>query len=325
MAVAIEDAGFEIRDQIMWLFASGMPKSLNIAKAIEETSGVNLSRFGSWLREQRMSKGLGSNALSIHFSKSGKVSGIIRCWETGYGTPTPAQFNKLCKLMGLDEHQIPETVLKVIGHKKDTASAKHFVPTADHSKRIKVPIHEYQNPLAQKWEGWGSNISPAHEPICMARKPLDGNTITANVLKHGVGGLNVDGCKFSTGKKDRLPSNVMTDGSDDVSEDFALFGKSNPVKFFYAAKVKQEERQLYLPDGVINNHPTLKPLSLCRYLTRLVTPKEGIVLDPFMGSGTMGIASLEQGFSYVGIELEKGYFDIAHKRLENCAAESNCK
>lgn len=327
MACAIEDAGFEIRDQIIWLFSDGMPKSLNIAKAIEQTSGVDLSRFGSWLREQRKLKGLGSNALSVHFSKSGKESGVIRCWETGYGTPTPAQFNKLCKLMELDEHQIPEVVLKIIGYKKDSASAKHFVPNADHSKRIKVPIHEYQNEIAKQWEGWGSNISPAHEPICMARKPLDGNTITANVLKHGVGGVNVEGCKFSTGKTDRLPSNVITDGSDEVAEDFALFGKNNPVKYYYAAKVTTQERQLYLPAGMENNHPTLKPLELCRYLTRLVTPKGGVVLDPFMGSGSMGIASLEQGFGYVGVELKKSYFDIAETRLGMCAELSaeNCK
>ncbi len=315
-ACAIEDAGFEIRDQLMWLYAdSAMNKSLNIAKAIDETSGVDLSQFGPWLREQRKQRGIASNDLSVHFSKSGGVSGVVRNWETGYGTPTPEQFNKLCRLLGLATAQVPETVLKVVGFKQGSSSASHFTPTADHSQRVKVPILEYQTELAKKWDGWGSNVSPAHEPICMARKPLDGNTITANVLKHGVGGLNLGGCKVSTGSKDRLPSNVIHDGSDQVLLHFGKAGEPNPSKFFYASKVGTNERNLYLPDGMVNNHPALKPISLCRYLTKLVTPSGGTVLDPFMGSGSMGIGAMHEGFNYVGIELQKDYFDLSQIRL----------
>jgi len=256
------------------------------------------------------------------------VSGIVRNWETGYGTPTPAQFNKLLTLLGLDEHQVPETVLKVVGLKEGTASASHFVPTADHTQRVKLPIIEYQNELAKQWAGWGSNVSPAHEPICMARKPLDGNTITANVLKHGVGGVNVAGCTFSCGEKTRSPSNVLHDGSDEVSQSLSSPSMSDPSKYFYAAKVTGRERQLYLPEGVENKHPTLKPISLCRYLTKLVTPLGGVVLDPFSGSGSMGIGALLEGFSYIGVEIEKSYYETAHTRLSNCAAEvsrSRCK
>ncbi len=215
---------------------------------------------------------------------------------------------------------MPETILKVVGYKEGSSSASHFTPTADHSQRIKVPILEYQTELAKKWDGWGSNVSPAHEPICMARKPLDGNTITANVIKHGVGGLNLGDCKVSNGSKDRLPANVIHDGSDQVLVHFAKAGEPNPSKFFYASKVGTNERNLYLRDGMVNNHPALKPISLCRYLTKLVTPSGGTVLDPFMGSGSMGIGALHEGFSYVGIELQKDYFDMSQIRLSSIPA-----
>lgn len=107
-ACAVEDAGFEIRDQLMWLYAdSAMNKSLNIAKAIDETSGVDLSQFGPWLREQRKQRGIASNDLSVHFSKSGGVSGVVRNWETGYGTPTPEQLEAMPCLLGLATAQVP--------------------------------------------------------------------------------------------------------------------------------------------------------------------------------------------------------------------------
>lgn len=315
MACAIEDANFEIRDQLMWLFATGLSKSLNIAKAIDETSGVDLAGMRLWIKFRRKELGLSSNEISVHFSKTGKISGTVRCWENGYGTPTPEQFNKLCDILKSPEKKIPEAKLKIIGYKKHTASANYFTPNADHSVRVQVPILEYQHPLAKEWSGWGSNVSPAHEPICMARKPLDGNTITSNVIKHGVGGLNIEGCKLESGK---LPSNVLlTDVDDELLEDFSYFGVNNPIKFFYNAKASQKERNLYVPEGMDNNHPCLKPLELMRYLTRLVTPKGGTVLDPFMGSGTCGLAAREQGFRYVGIELMKEYFDVAEARLKN--------
>ena len=209
MAVAIEDAGFEIRDQLMWLYGTGFPKSLNLG------------------------------------------------------------------------------------------------------------------------DGWGTALKPAHEPIVMARKLIEG-TNKNNKEKYGTGGINIDGCRIegdtnlktrvrkagsefgqNSGwndhknvdtiydpSKGRFPANVIHDG---LKEDWA--------RYFYCPKVSKSER------GEGNSHPTVKPIALMRYLCRLVTPKGGTVIDPFMGSGSTGIACKEEGFEFIGIEREKEYFQIAEKRI----------
>ena len=236
MAAAIEDAGFEIRDQIMWLYGSGFPKSLNLG------------------------------------------------------------------------------------------------------------------------DGWGTALKPAHEPIVMARKFIEG-TNKNNREKYGTGGINIDGCRIegdtnlktrvrkagsefgqNSGwndhknidtiydpSKGRFPANVMHDG---LQEDWA--------RYFYCPKVSREERDRGLSglkDGTAvrwnkagkwtndttpakNDHPTVKPQELMKYLCRLVTPKGGTVLDPFMGSGSTGMAAKDEGFEFIGIEREKEYFEIAEKRIQ---------
>ncbi|MFN9291945.1 MAG: DNA methyltransferase, partial [Planctomyces sp.] len=166
---------------------------------------------------------------------------------------------------------------------------------------------------ARQWQGWGTALKPALEPITVARKPLCG-TVAENVLQHGTGGLNVDGCRVGTdggtkavnhAKKEdgrlqrwdegyrggrneieqinagRWPANLIHDGSEEV---VALLGEA--ARFFYCAKASKKDR------GEGNNHPTVKPTDLMRYLCRLVTPPNGIVLDPFMGSGSTAVASI---------------------------------
>jgi site-specific DNA-methyltransferase (adenine-specific) len=225
MTVAIEDAGFEIRDQIMWIYSSGFPKSHNIGKKVE-----------------------------------------------GY-------------------------------------------------------------------EGWGTALKPAHEPICMARKPLSEKSIADNVLKHGTGGINIDDSRIEYTEEDkqkinfdrarvrpnqeeyfgnelgynyftnedvkeynikgRFPANIMF--NDDTDE--------NWKKFFFCPKSSKKEK------GNFNNHPTVKPIKLMEYLITLVTPKGGIVMDCFMGSGSTGVAAKNLGFSFIGVEREQEYFDIGQQRI----------
>lgn len=206
----------------------------------------------------------------------------------------------------------------------------------------------------------------------MARKPLNG-TLVDNVLKHGVGGINVDGCRigdnagwsYPNGRggrgwhgigslgnnlsepmeatKGRYPANLIHDGSDSVLECFpetkastSRRGKrsgesagclgeytgqddvvmghddncSSASRFFYCAKASKKDR------GEGNNHPTVKPQALMRYLCRLITPPNGTVLDPFAGSGSTLMAAKEEGFGAIGIELNEEYFEIAKKRIE---------
>jgi site-specific DNA-methyltransferase (adenine-specific) len=257
MAVAIEDSGFEIRDQIMWLYGSGFPKSLNIGKAVDKKQGNDRVAVGERTRN-------------------------VKPFDDDNGW-------------------------------NSNNTSGNYIYTKGNTE----------------WEGWGTAIKPAHEPIVMARKPLSEKSIVDNVLKHGTGGINIDGCRISlegetppsgsakrvyknnqytedktygdnktTPESGRFPANVMHDG---LQEDWA--------RYFYCPKTSKSER------GENNNHPTVKPQKLMKYLCRLVTPKDGTVLDPFMGSGSTGMAAKDEGFDFIGIEQEKEYFEIADSRI----------
>lgn len=310
MAVAIEDAGFEIRDQIMWIYGSGFPKSLNIGKGVD--------------------KKLGNKREVVKTIERGDVQTAI---DKGVGyTADPANKNNKA----------------VFGYGTETVTKGN-----------------------SEWEGWGTALKPAHEPIVMARKSIE-STIVDNVLKHGTGGINIDGCRVeldgekppsgsakrvyknneyteekiygdnkTTPETGRFPANVMHDG---LQEEWA--------RYFYCPKVSSAERNRGLEnfepkpmawgnqakaelkrgnldfvgsgDGTkhnkvamrVNTHPTVKPQELMKYLCRLVTPKGGTVLDPFMGSGSTGMAAKDEGFEFIGIEKEKEYFEIAEARIK---------
>jgi len=254
------------------------------------------------------------------------------------------------------------------------------------SLNIGKAIDKIQSQEAKQYEGYGTALKPAFEPAILCRKPLDG-TVAHNVLKHGVGGLNIDGCridnqddksdkrgtsrkmhtvgiwsnkktkieKAGNGFNGRWPSNVII--SEEVAEDLKKYGKktngalkrfagdfnshgvvnmTSGVKsrihsrayestngfvsrYFYCAKASRQEREQGL-DGHgsrVNIHPTVKPIDLMRYLCRLITPRNGIILDPFLGSGSTGIAAGLEGFDFVGIEREEEYFEIAKARIEH--------
>jgi site-specific DNA-methyltransferase (adenine-specific) len=280
MAVRIEDAGFEIRDMIAWVYGSGFPKSLDVSKAIDKAAG-----------NQR-------------------------------GT-TP------------DIRNGPNT--------KPTKGDKYSGGYEGQSNTDAGPVSED----AARWQGWGTALKPALEPITVARKPLAG-TVAANVLAHGAGALNIDGCRVpgestmrTTGKvlsskgaaggawsaqshelsaRDevmatgselgRWPANLIHDGSDEVVALFPTEKRQSAARFFYAPKASKRDR------GEGNTHPTVKPTDLMAYLCRLVTPPGGIVLDPFMGSGSTGKAAMREGFRFIGCELDAGYFEIAKARIK---------
>jgi site-specific DNA-methyltransferase (adenine-specific) len=145
------------------------------------------------------------------------------------------------------------------------------------------------------FEGWATALKPAHEPIVLARKPFK-CSVSDNVLEHGTGAINIDGCRIG----ERYPANFIHDG---LEEEWS--------KYFYCAKASKKDREDY------NNHPTVKPTELMRYLVRLVTPKDGTVLDPFMGSGSTAKACVLENKSFIGIELSEDYLNIAKSRIEN--------
>lgn len=222
-----------------------------------------------------------------------------------------------------------------------------------------------------EWEGWGTALKPAWEPIIVARKPLEG-TVAENVQEWGVGAINIDGCRVrvdgndsnarknkaggceyfmngdkrqnapwgipESGSAGRWPANLIHDGSDEVVGLFpatksgklneghkqgqGMMGKiggdtilrdyggdsGSAARFFYCAKASKADR-----DG--STHPTMKPTALMQYLCRLVTPPGGVILDPFAGSGSTGKAAKIEVFNYILIEKESVYVEISRKRL----------
>lgn len=311
MAVNIEDAGFEIRDMIAWVYGSGFPKSMDISKAIDKSAGAVREVVGQ--RDDILKK----QAKDL---RDGKRK-ILESFDAG-------------------------------SNERNNGF-----------KTVNADITEPATDNAKKWDGWGTALKPALEPITVARKPLSEKTIVANVLKHGTGGLNIDGCRIESngdnldgGSKDtkqmgRFPANFIHDGSDEVTELFPLTNKqavsktdnksgwqssyvggevSKPkervlylddqnggsaARFFYCAKVSKKERNEGLTNTT-NTHPTVKPIALMRNLVKLVTPKNGTVLDPFMGSGTTGKSALQEGMNFIGIELDDKYFQLAKERIE---------
>jgi DNA modification methylase len=257
LACAIEDAGFEVRDMLSWLYGSGFPKSHDVAKEIDKRGGVWRGQVTRALPNQSVAKG-------VEYER---------------------------------------------------------VPKGD-------PISED----ARAWEGWGTALKPACEPMVLARKPLSEKTIVANVLKWGTGALNIDACRIeaekltgwggsaggtgeftcSPGGKDgeprpvqgRWPANVVHDGSDGVLDAFP----SEEWRFFYNAKADVDDR-------AGSGHPTVKPVDLMRWCVRLITPKAGRVLDPFAGSGSTGEAAWREGFDCMLIEREERFVTDINRRI----------
>lgn len=184
-----------------------------------------------------------------------------------------------------------------------------------------------------QWQGWGTALKPAQEPIVLARKPIEG-TNAENVLAHGTGGLNIDACRIDSDGQRRWPANVVHDGSAEVAEIFpasegghwsgetpSMVGKQRPagierfdsgggsaLRFFFTTKADADDR-------LGSKHPTIKPIDLLQWLVRLVTPPGGTVLDPFAGTGTTAEAAYHLGFSTILIEREDEYVADIDRRM----------
>jgi len=352
--MALENSGFEVRDVVSHLFGQGFPKSLDISKAIDKMQGSE--------RE-----------IVLTIKKTPSATKCNEGWERPWAQG--------------------KTTMDITA------------PATDEAKQ---------------WDGWGTALKPAVEFWFLIRKPIEEKSVALNVLKHGTGGINIDGSRIGTEEKlqagrginktdynspsgyktsnrapyiqatqGRFPSNLVLSHDAECKEDQCtdecavkllndqsgpcktgeltgqprvenkVFGKAGSTlgkpryyqpdlptgasRFFYCAKISSGERNAGLDtftqlkkrsdarpnspdlsgkfpdhDGrerAGNHHPTVKPIKLMRYLTRLITPSNGIVLDPFMGSGTTGVASLKEGFGFIGIEKEAEYFEICKARI----------
>ena len=334
LAVAIEDAGFEIRDSIAWMYGSGFPKSMDVSKAIDKAAGAE--------RTERLAPKAGhenfvgrDNMRALREGTMAQEGGFARPWMSDPAAVERAHWD--------------------------------YAPAT---------------PEAAEWEGWGTALKPAFEPIVVARKPLIG-TVAQNVLTHGTGALNIDGCRVEsdrgeqsytvtrwkpgatlnreggTWKRDdadaptvsgtlpsgRWPANVILDehaaAELDAQTGILTSGKMMPThtvasrntygqdaeggfttmetygdtggasRFFYCAKAGKKERPVV--DGV--SHATVKPLTLMRYLVRLVTPPGGTVMDHFAGSGTTIEAAILEGFPSIAIEDDETHIPLIEFRI----------
>jgi DNA modification methylase len=332
LASGLEDAGFEIRDCLLWIYGSGFPKGLNVSKAIDTAAGAKRNVIGSYVVR-------GTAAQGKHKGRAAAAA---------------------------DE-----------GH----------APWA----RLKVDITEPFTDPAREWEGWGTALKPAVEPIVMARKPLIG-TVVENVQRYGTGAINIDATRVGIDERfdnpggissvngvsrmrfsniegntvnGRWPANVLLDEEAaamldeqsgeskspwpylQVSQVVGLYGaekhhdrlsthhgdSGGASRFFYVAKASTAERNFGL-DGLAtevavtgalrdvgqeskpkaNTHPTVKPIALMAYLIRMVARKGSVILDPFMGSGTTAVAAIQEGVAWIGCERETEYVKIIQAR-----------
>ena len=252
MASAIEDAGFEVRDQLMWIYGNGFPKSHDLGKDIDKLIGNEREIIGS---KKNHKKGM-------KFRYKNDKGGWIK--------------------------------------------NKEYLITKGNSK----------------WEGWGTGLRPAHEPIVMARKPISDKSIAKNILNYGTGGINIEGCKLKIdahSTKVKWPTNILIE--EETCKDFN--------KYLYCPKANKSDKEEGLnklkmnlssrneeSNSFINTHPTIKPTPLMQHLVRLVTPQGGICLDPFGGSGSTAKACIKEDIRFILIEKDKEYHEIAKARIE---------
>lgn len=352
MTLSIRFAGFDIRDGIAWLYGSGFPKSLDVSKAIDQAGGLSPVEQARALRATRERAGMSQEDVAQAVGCSLRA---VQIWEEGRARsgnvehiiPSPRYRTALADLLGYTADE-----RAVVGTRTDRRGDDTVVGLG-HSGT------EYGGPAtagARTWQGWGTALKPAFEPVVVARKPLAG-TVAQTVLAHGTGALNIDATKTDAG---RWPTNVVLDGHaadaldeqsgymrdgtavnrnrggvrkpSDVgytsskvdSTDVTYGGGGGASRFFptfrYQAKAPTRERPSYeREDGTRVAHPTVKPVELMRWLVRLVTPPGGTVLDPFAGSGATVEAALLEGFDVIAVEREPEYLPLIAQRIARAA------
>jgi len=310
MVVNIEDAGFEIRDVVSWIYGSGFPKSLNVSKAIDRAAGAEREVVGSKRgpgKPQFLAADNGGINSPDRIASAGFEVSITtpateeaKQWD-GWGTALkPAcEFFTLCR-KPLSEKTVAANVLK--------------------------------------WGTGGINIDGCRVGTDTSRgdrykgkPPLGGKSSGKyqDMPREEVWDV----------KAGRFPANLIHDGSQQVLELFPETNKDSTARFFYCPKASKKDRDEGLegfeekqagamtgkeyredrpPNHPMrkNTHPTVKPTALMQYLCRLITPTGGVVLDPYMGSGSTGKAAVKEGFSFVGCELDEEYYKIAKARIQ---------
>lgn len=337
-AMALEKVGFEIRDRVSHIFLSGFPKNLDVAKQVDKSDAASERRrralaFTAWIRSTGLTSArineITGTSMGSHYVTEGEQPQIATREILEQLRPfVPSVPDEIEELVGhrevLSEQFAKREVIGTEIMPDATKVRLGFVgatysddPTATREVNITAPYTE----AAQKWDGWGTALKPAMEDWWLVRKPLE-DTVAANILEHGVGAINIDASRVG----EKWPAHLVVDEGVEIND------VETPAKYFYCPKPPKSETEAglaHLPvvsgadllgreadsaglknpragagrtAGARNIHPTKKPVDLMTYLIRLITPPGGVVLDPFAGSGTTGVAALAGGWSFVGCE-----------------------
>jgi DNA modification methylase len=308
MVVNIEDAGFEIRDVVSWIYGSGFPKSLNISKAIDKAAGAERELVERTRPDGKKTgktcSGFVSGATSLELKRSDEpATDAAKQWD-GWGTalkPSTEYFT-LCR-KPLSEKTIAANVLKwgTGGINIDGCRVGTEVRTCEYNIGRNM----------KSGDGWNNHNLKSITKTTAGRFPAnlihDGSQEALDLFPETKSGARNG--KWSSNKGG---IGTFHERERDTGNQFAA-DQGSAARFFYCAKASKKDRD----EG--NNHPTVKPTALMQYLCRLITPAGGTVLDPYMGSGSTGKAATLEGFSFVGCEIDDNYFDIARSRIENAA------
>jgi DNA modification methylase len=298
MVCAIEDAGFEIRDQIGWVYGSGFPKSYNISKAIDKAAGVECDVIGS----KKSVNSNNTNSMGIYnleYNITNPTSSEAKQWE-GWGTALKPAWEPIVVARKPLEGTVADNVLSygtgAININDCRVNLDGNYKSKSNGRPSQTKLYDNYNSenanIPDTIGRWPANIIHDDSDEVLNYFPITKSVATKNNIDSYDGQSNV---KFLRGQSN--PNNQRSDSG-------------SAARFFYSAKTSKSDRE----DG--NDHPTVKPTDLMRYLCRLVTPPNGTVLDPFMGSGSTGKAALLEGFDFIGIEKEIKYFKIAQQRIK---------
>ena len=319
MAVRIEDAGFEIRDMLAWVYGSGFPKSLDVGKAIDKAAGAERRIIAEGAPVKRMIPGADQHATGSWIKDNGRVfvptttepaTEAARQWD-GWGTALKPSFEPITlarkPLAGTVASNVMEHgsgALNIDGCRvgfsgpADEAESKGKNRHADFNSgpRDNAVFGADNRPRGENGNynppgRWPANLIHDGSDEVLALFPLT-TSVGHTPAARGRGGLSTSGHA----------------GQDGIAERHHEAGSA--ARFFYCAKAAASERG----DG--NNHPTVKPLALMRWLLTLVATPGGLVLDPFLGSGSTGVAAADLGLRFVGIERDRRHFDTACERIE---------
>lgn len=328
MAVAAEDAGFRIVDQLDWIYIHGKPKGTDLARAIDRRRDdrEQVLQVTAWLAAARDAAGWTNRRIDALFGFSG-MGGLWTTQGVAAIVPTAEQWRRLQEAIGFDDTEILPLVTELNARKRTVGEAwaqREVVGRRDSSYRGGGLYGEYSGDTritaphseqAKQWAGWNTALKPAHDPILLARKSTGYDSLVGGLLRHGVGGLNAAGCPASGGG---WPTNILLGHDcppsgclpacpvrevDDAARSFPIFRLNSRTPDAERVEV----------DGV--RHDTPKPLNLMRWLVCLVCPPDGTVLDWVAGSGTTLLAARDEGMRAIGIELDEAHARIAAHRL----------